>query len=371
MPESKRASESAPAPSSADVTAVAILLAGTLTLADAVDRALATHPSVAAARAGTDAAKAGVGEAKAAWWPSLSLSGSAMYWQEPMLVTPIHGFRPSVIPDFDETLFNVGLHLRSTLFDGGGRGARIDMARAQEEGADAQLREAEQALIDGVAVAYLTALDERTILAAHDSRIAALEAEADRARKVFDAGRAARVEVLRAEATLESARALRAGSVGALDVATRDLARWISASPEETAASLLVGAALADSTIPARDSTWESAMRASPTRVRSERELEAARARGSAGQERALARPPTRRGRRRSRRLGGRFHRGMERRRGAPHAVVHGRCAFQRVRSARKRCTSKHRRGSACKTTRSDLARTRPFLRSRSRAPAW
>jgi outer membrane protein TolC len=65
--------------------------------------------------------------------------------------------------------------------------------------------------------------------------------------------------------------------VGALDVATRDLARWIGGPPEETDASLLVGVALADSTVPARDAAWESALLASPARQRSEHELEAAR----------------------------------------------------------------------------------------------
>ncbi len=259
------------------MTPAAFVLAGSLTLADAVDRATSAHPSIAAARAAAAAAQAGVGEAKAAWWPSLTLTGSAMQWQEPMLVTPIHAFRPTLLPDFDDTLFQFGVHLRSSLIDGGGRSARIDVARAEENAARAATLETEQALVHGVAGAYLDALGERVILEAHDRRIAALEAEHERAERFLDAGRAARVDVLRVEATLASARAERASSQASLDVATRRLARWIGTSVDETASERLVVVALVDTTLPARDEAWEAALQASPARVRSEHELEAAR----------------------------------------------------------------------------------------------
>jgi outer membrane protein TolC len=82
---------------------------------------------------------------------------------------------------------------------------------------------------------------------------------------------------MRVEATLASALAERASTQASLDVAVRRLARWIGAPPEETSPELLVAVALADSTIPTRADAWDRAIRESPARARSERELEAAR----------------------------------------------------------------------------------------------
>ena len=49
-----------------------------LTLMTAVERALAVFPTVGAARAGYDAATSTLGQAKASWFPALSLSHTSM-----------------------------------------------------------------------------------------------------------------------------------------------------------------------------------------------------------------------------------------------------------------------------------------------------
>ena len=98
--------------------------AESLTVDEAVREALATYPTVAVSAAAGDEAHAAVGEAQAAWYPSLRLSAAANRYEEPMAVYPIHGFKPGLIPPFDETIYQGGLNLSYTLFDGGSRGVR-------------------------------------------------------------------------------------------------------------------------------------------------------------------------------------------------------------------------------------------------------
>jgi outer membrane protein len=249
-----------------------------LTLFDAIDRALAQHPSVRSAQASVDAAHASVGEAKAEWWPSLDLTASATQYSDPMVVTPIHGFRPSQLPEFNRTLLQAGVHLESLLFDAGGRTARIRMARAQEDGARATLDEAEQQLVADVARAYLETLGQDAILRAHDQRMQALAAESTRVANLFAVGRAARVDQLRAEAELAQARAERTVAAAALDVAERELARSIAGTVEETRAAALVDVALNDAPVPSREALEQEALRENPARKRSESDLAAAQA---------------------------------------------------------------------------------------------
>src|SRR5262245_11747171 len=80
-------------------------MADPLTLHSAAERALAQYPSVQAAAARRDQAQKAIGVAKADWFPSLALSGTATRYEEPMLVYPIHGFTPSLVPPFARTLY--------------------------------------------------------------------------------------------------------------------------------------------------------------------------------------------------------------------------------------------------------------------------
>lgn len=258
--------------------AILFVVLAALTLFDAIDRALAQHPSVRSAQASVEAARASVGEAKAEWWPSLDLNASATRYSDPMVVTPIHGFRPSQLPEFDRTLLQAGVQLESLLFDAGGRSARIKITRAQEESARASLDEAEQRLVADVARAYLETLGQDAILRAHNQRMQALAAESTRVANRFAVGRAARVDQLRAEAELAQARAERTVAAAALDVAERDLARSIAGTLEETRASELTDVELNDAPVPPREALEQEALRTNPARRRSESDLAAAKA---------------------------------------------------------------------------------------------
>lgn len=220
---------------------------GRLTLADAVHMAIGSHPAVGIAKAGEERAEQAVGVARAAWFPTLSFTANATQYEEPVPVTPFHGLSPGLAPPFDETLAIYSLNLEYTLFDGGARMADMRRAGAQHDAARAALEEREQEIIAATVKAYLGVLSAQEILTAHDLRVAALEAERARVAKFFEEDRAARVEVLRADAALSAALAERVRAKAALDVARQELLRTIGERDGMLETSDLVGVTLAES----------------------------------------------------------------------------------------------------------------------------
>ncbi|HEY2291811.1 MAG TPA: TolC family protein [Thermoanaerobaculia bacterium] len=249
-----------------------------LTLRAAVERALAKFPSVAAARAQQREAQEGLAAEKGSRGPRGALNGWATQYQKPTLVSPIHSFKPSEIPDFDRTILQGQLSASYTLWDGGATGARIAVAGSQVGGAEAALGAAEQDLAERVASAYLTALGKARTLAAHDQRLAALEAELARAQKLLDAGKAPQVEVIRAEANLAGARSQRVSLAAALDNAERDLARLLDAPVEETRAPRLAPERLKDPAPPDREALARAAIEKSPAVAQARAQLALAEA---------------------------------------------------------------------------------------------
>ncbi len=220
--------------------------AGSLTLRQAVTRALEYHPSLRAADAGVRAASATVGEATSEWWPKLSFEASATRFEEPMLTSPIHEFAVEAIPPFDRTLYGGSAMLGFNLFDGGARSARVGGARAEARGAGAASESTRHALISRVALTYLGVLSAQGVLEAHERQLVALAAERDRVQRRLAEGTAARVELLRADAAIAASQAERVVAAARLEVAQRDLARLTGASTEETGADRLVPVSLRD-----------------------------------------------------------------------------------------------------------------------------
>jgi len=214
--------------------------ASRLTLNTAVASALEHHPNALAAEAGFAAATAAVGEVSALRLPQLAFEASATQYQEPMIVAPLHALDITRAPEFDRTLIRGTASVAYTLFDGGVRGSRVRGARAEASAAEYMRESAVATLITVVTQTYLQVLTARDVLAAHDTRLTALEAERDRIERMFAEGTTARVSVLRAKAAIAQARAERVATAAALDVAEKSLARLTGISPSETTAERLV-----------------------------------------------------------------------------------------------------------------------------------
>lgn len=250
-----------------------------LTLPVAVRRALSQYPTVAAARAGRDRALADLGEASASRLPRLVLDASLTQFQEPMVVFPLHGFDPRNPPLFDRTLIQSGVSLSWTFYDFGSRASRVRAARALGSAADAALGSAEIDLAARAANAYLRVLTARGVLTAQDQRLAALTAESERARRLLEEGKAARVEILRVDAEVARALADRIATGAELDVAEHDLAQLTQLPWARIHADSLAPLNLADTTPVAERAVLISLAReASPELVEVRRRAEAAQA---------------------------------------------------------------------------------------------
>ncbi|MFA6167043.1 MAG: TolC family protein [Gemmatimonadaceae bacterium] len=212
-----------------------------LTVTAAVDRALASHPTVAFARANVDVATADARQARASWLPMVSLDGAVNKFQEPMIVYPLHRLDLRNPPVFDTELSQLSLGASYTLFDFGARSAKSKAAASQRDAADASLGATEQQLIARTLVSYLRVLTARGVLDAEDQRVAALAAESKRARDRFAAGKTARLDTLRAAAELAVAAADRVASATNVEMAEYDLARLMGVSFASVHAAALAG----------------------------------------------------------------------------------------------------------------------------------
>lgn len=249
-----------------------------LSLADAVERALGQHPSIAISRARQDAARAGVDEARAAALPNVQLASSAVQYKEASLVSPIHGLQPGLAPPFDETLFQTGVSASYILYEGGSRKAGLVQARAELDVEEAGSQAARQQLIGRVVGTYARVLSRREIVMAQNRRMEALESERARVERLLDVGRAAEIDRLRVAAALASAAAEQVRAVEALDTAERDLARLLQVPPDETRASHLVPVEVAPVGPEGREVLLDAARRANPLVEQARRREAAARA---------------------------------------------------------------------------------------------
>ncbi len=246
-----------------------------LSLADAVRRALASQPGVAAARESRAAAAASVGQARAPLFPRLSATFGVNEYKMGNLVYPLSGLSLTNLPLFNTTLSQGALQLGYTLFDFGGRTSQVRLAQAQERKADAALDATLAATISRVANAYLRVLTTRGILDAQERQLAALRAEADRIGELEAQGKAAHVEVLRLAAQVSRSRADEVSTRAQLEVAERDLAQLVALQVDTT---LLTPVRLADTTLADRATLIASAERSSPDVAQAQRAAEAASA---------------------------------------------------------------------------------------------
>jgi len=248
----------------------------TLSLPAAVDAALASHPTIAAARGAQAAASARSEAAEAERRPQASLAGSATRYQEPTVVTPIHGFGPGLFPEFDRSVGRGELSVRYDLYDGGANAARLAAARAEESAAGDDLAASEDELVARTVAAYVRVLSLAAVADAQDRRLAALDSERGRVDQLFAVGRAADVDRKRIRAARAGAEAERVALAASLDAAERDLARLTGRPPEATRATALQPVALADAAPPERAELAVRALAANPRVARAEARAAAA-----------------------------------------------------------------------------------------------
>ncbi len=249
-----------------------------LTLLQAVDLTLAHHPDLARARAMEESALAEVGVARSDRLPQLAAQTAVTRFEQAMIVAPLHGFDVQSPPTFDETLVQGGLSVGLTVFDGGSGGARVRVAESSAVVSGAEVTGARHGVIASASRAFLDVLSSRRVLEAHGRRMAALQAESRRAQQLFDAGRAARLDLLRVQAALSQGEADGVSVESALDRAEAELARLAGLAPGAIEARPLSPVRRRSDAPPDRSSTLLAARSGNPALVAGAGRLDAARA---------------------------------------------------------------------------------------------
>jgi multidrug efflux system outer membrane protein len=219
-------------------------------MGEAVDSALRRHPAISAADARIDAAEEASTAARGARLPAFAVSGALTVHQEPMVVAPLHSLSLAAPPAFDRTLVQSQLGARHTLYDGGTTQSRIRAADAGREALRFTRASTEMSVVEETTAAYLALAAARSVLDAASAQTAALAEERARAERHLDAGSAARVDLLTAEAVLQEARAEETAAAARVSLAERTLARLMGV--EATALSDLALVAVTLRPSPAR-----------------------------------------------------------------------------------------------------------------------
>lgn len=249
-----------------------------LTLLDAVQQAVQSHPALELAAARSARAQTIVSEARSARMPAVNLDANLTRFGLPMVVAPLHGFDLRNPPIFDRTLSQTSLSAGYTLFDAS-RGARIEQAADLAGAATSSAAATRMQVLADVTRAFLRVRTTREVAAAHEHRITALAREHERAALLVEQGRAARVVLLRAAAALSAARADGVSARSDVEVAEGELAWQMSVRVDAIRRLAIAGVRLkANAERPSVEAARVSARDSSPEIERSRHQMAAAEA---------------------------------------------------------------------------------------------
>lgn len=254
----------------AALTAAGVLLAlppaaQATTLEDAIAAARAYNPGIRAAKAQTDAAEARLAAAQGARLPTLAVAGEYMSGRN-----DLGGFFGFAAADVDPR--SVRLELSQPLYAGGAITAGVDQARSGRAGAEARLKQADDALQVAVARAYAGVRTAEALLEASTAQTKAFDEWARQAQLRFAAGEIPRSDLELTLARRAEARAGSARAQGALAVARAQYGALVGAEP------VALESVADDGAMPALDDVLARAETASPALQAAEADVRAARA---------------------------------------------------------------------------------------------
>ena len=203
-----------------------------LDLPTAARMALAANPTLAAARARLDQARQAAVQARAAYWPSLDLEGSASRvdlsetaYQAKRL--PLRLVNPLAELDDPQNYYAVELVGRWIVFDGFARKFNLAMAQYGEQATAAARNEARRLLLSALASAFLSAQLAQENMAIADADVTFNQRLLTEARLRYEVGSGALSDVLNFQVKANSALTQRNQSANDFDVSMIALAALI------------------------------------------------------------------------------------------------------------------------------------------------
>lgn len=226
-----------------------------LSLEEAVDIALHSHPVLAAERERLNELKAQVREAWSAALPVVDASASGVRSQNPGFLNSPNfddfagGFDPSFLQPVPVTLFDYGISLEQTVYAFGKVSKAVQAARMEQDRVGLVVRGIELQIARDAALACFE-------LARADARILVLQAEREsreaqvrQALDYLEIGTGTRLQYLQAKAALASLKSREIAARGEREIAALDLNRALGHDPTtrvQIEAALLSGDGLAD-----------------------------------------------------------------------------------------------------------------------------
>lgn len=170
-----------------------------LTLEACVRIALDKNPLIRAVQEGVAAAREGIGEARAPYYPELGLNAGYSHWQKYAFL-PSGIARPGISPVIGPTDdWAAGLRARYTIFDGGERRAKLGAAHAGKGFAEEESARVRLDVVLDIHYSYYSLLSALEIQAVAGKQLARAEDHLRLARERKAAGVVPLVDVLRAQ----------------------------------------------------------------------------------------------------------------------------------------------------------------------------
>ena len=186
-----------------------------LTLDEAVETALKSHPRTVEARENLNGAKARTGQALANYYPQINIAAD---WTKGRTFFAV---KESIM---DAEVHTDALYLKQTIYDFGRTAGAVEAARGNSIAAADALVVTRQDLAFRVRAAYYLVLAAGKQVVAVRETVRAREEVYRQAREFFDEGIRAKVDVARAEADMHAARTSLIRSENNLEIAKLELA---------------------------------------------------------------------------------------------------------------------------------------------------
>lgn len=125
-----------------------------------------------------------------------------------------------------------GLSYSQTLYDNNRTAAQVELARAQAEVAEYQIRNTEQNVLLQVVQAYMNVLSGRELLALRQDNVNFFRAQLKSAQDRLDVGEGTRIDVAQAQARLAQGQAAQQAAAGSLQAAEATFQRLVGQRPQ-------------------------------------------------------------------------------------------------------------------------------------------
>ncbi len=244
-----------------------------ITLAEALDMAVANNPGLAAASFDADAALAGSQVAQGALWPVISAqAGYARHLDDQRLVPACTNGEPGT---YGDDLFSGDLLVRAPLFMGGKRVNAFRAADLMHQSATHDLARTREELVFNVSSVFYAILAQKILIHSLEFSATTLEGHLKRINDMIDAQKAAMVDRLRTEVRLSSVKTALVRENNVLKIQYRLLATLMGIN--DISADLRISGTLKPS-IPATASTEQltkTALNHRPDYLSARKKLEA------------------------------------------------------------------------------------------------